>query len=70
VREQYLSDLEQRRKAMQDFIASAAAAVSANGMLWTRNRKHYPMKELNFFDAVTEPRLKGAVRKSPDPRRR
>jgi predicted nucleic acid-binding protein len=27
----------------------AAAAVSNNAALWTRNRKHYPMKELVFF---------------------
>jgi predicted nucleic acid-binding protein len=28
----------------------AAAAVLNNAELWTRNRKHYPMKELVFFD--------------------
>ncbi|HWB95884.1 MAG TPA: type II toxin-antitoxin system VapC family toxin [Bryobacteraceae bacterium] len=27
----------------------AATAVLQNAMLWTRNRKHYPMKELNFY---------------------
>jgi predicted nucleic acid-binding protein len=27
----------------------AACAVAAKAALWTRNRKHYPMKELNFF---------------------
>lgn len=27
----------------------AAAAVLNRAMLWTRNRKHYPMKELTFF---------------------
>jgi hypothetical protein len=27
----------------------AAAAVSNNAALWTRNRKHYPMKEMAFF---------------------
>jgi predicted nucleic acid-binding protein len=28
----------------------AATAVAHNAMLWTRNRKHYPMKELSFLD--------------------
>ncbi len=28
----------------------AATAVANGAMLWTRNRKHYPMKELSFFD--------------------
>jgi len=28
----------------------AATAVTHSAMLWTRNRKHYPMKELQFFD--------------------
>ena len=28
----------------------AATAVAHNAMLWTRNRKHYPMQELMFFD--------------------
>ena len=28
----------------------AAAAASAGAHLWTRNRKHYPMKELKFFE--------------------
>ncbi|MGA3095042.1 MAG: type II toxin-antitoxin system VapC family toxin [Bryobacteraceae bacterium] len=27
----------------------AACAVVNGAMLWTRNRKHYPMKELTFF---------------------
>jgi predicted nucleic acid-binding protein len=27
----------------------AAAAVLSRAALWTRNRKHYPMKELTFF---------------------
>jgi predicted nucleic acid-binding protein len=27
----------------------AAGAVVNGAMLWTRNRKHYPMKELTFF---------------------
>jgi hypothetical protein len=28
----------------------AASAVAGNAMLWTRNRKHYPMKEIAFFN--------------------
>ncbi len=28
----------------------AASAVAHNAQLWTRNRKHYPMKEISFFD--------------------
>jgi predicted nucleic acid-binding protein len=28
----------------------AATAVVNGAVLWTRNRKHYPMKELSFFD--------------------
>ena len=27
----------------------AASAVSSDAMLWTRNRKHYPMKELSLY---------------------
>ena len=27
----------------------AAAAVVSGAALWTRNRKHYPMKEISFF---------------------
>ena len=27
----------------------AAAALENNAMLWTRNRKNYPMKDLRFF---------------------
>ena len=28
----------------------AASAVASGGELWTRNRKHYPMPELTFYD--------------------
>jgi predicted nucleic acid-binding protein len=28
----------------------AAAAVASGGHLWTRNRKHYPMPELTFYN--------------------
>lgn len=30
----------------------AAAAVQNRAMLWTRNRKHYPMKEIVFYQNV------------------
>jgi predicted nucleic acid-binding protein len=34
----------------------AATAVANGARLWTRNRKHYPMKELSFFaSAAKEP---------------
>jgi predicted nucleic acid-binding protein len=28
----------------------AAGAVANHAQLWTRNRKHYPMKDVSFFD--------------------
>ncbi len=28
----------------------AAAAVRSKAVLWTRNKKHYPMEDLSFFD--------------------
>jgi len=28
----------------------AAGAVANHAQLWTRNRKHYPMKEISFFE--------------------
>jgi predicted nucleic acid-binding protein len=28
----------------------AASAMVSRAELWTRNRKHYPMKEVSFFD--------------------
>lgn len=28
----------------------AAGAVASGGQLWTRNRKHYPMPEIAFYD--------------------
>jgi predicted nucleic acid-binding protein len=31
----------------------ASAAVLNHAELWTRNRKHYPMKELSFYSADT-----------------
>jgi predicted nucleic acid-binding protein len=32
----------------------AAGAVANRAQLWTRNRKHYPMKDLTFFDGVSD----------------
>jgi len=31
----------------------AAAAVQSKALLWTRNRKHYPMKEIVFYQKAT-----------------
>ena len=45
--------LRQYRRSHGIEIADAliAAGAVANGAeLWTRNRKHYPMKEVTFFD--------------------
>jgi predicted nucleic acid-binding protein len=45
--------LRQYRRSHGIEIADAliAASAAANGAeLWTRNRKHYPMKEVSFFD--------------------
>jgi hypothetical protein len=28
----------------------AASAAASGAMLWTRNRKHYPMTELAFYE--------------------
>jgi predicted nucleic acid-binding protein len=44
--------LRRYRKSTSVEVADAliaAAAVVNDAALWTRNRKHYPMKELNFF---------------------
>jgi predicted nucleic acid-binding protein len=44
--------LRQYRRSHGIEIADAliAATVAANrAQLWTRNRKHYPMKEVSFF---------------------
>ncbi len=30
----------------------AANAVANNAELWTRNRKHYPMRDVSFFDSL------------------
>jgi len=32
----------------------AANAAANNAELWTGNRKHYPMADISFFDAVTD----------------
>lgn len=43
-----------RSHAVEVADALIAAGAMANGAeLWTRNRKHYPMKEITFFE--TEP---------------
>src|SRR4051794_5054192 len=41
------------RRSHGDEVADALIAVCAvanRAELWTRNRKHYPMKEISFFD--------------------
>jgi predicted nucleic acid-binding protein len=45
--------LKQYRKSHAVEVADALIAASAVGHraeLWTRNRKHYPMKDVTFFD--------------------
>ena len=45
--------LRQYRRSHGVEVANALIAASAVGNraeLWTRNRKHYPMKEVSFFD--------------------
>ena len=45
--------LRQYRRSHRVEVADAliaASAVANSAELWTRNRKHYPMKEVSFFD--------------------
>ncbi|MFN7934135.1 MAG: type II toxin-antitoxin system VapC family toxin [Bryobacteraceae bacterium] len=45
--------LNRYRKSHHVEIADAmiaATAIQSSALLWTRNRKHYPMKELAFFE--------------------
>jgi len=45
--------LQQYRRSHGVEVADAliaASAVANRAELWTRNRKHYPMKEVSFFD--------------------
>lgn len=45
--------LQRYRRSHRIEIADAliaASAVANNAVLWTKNRKHYPMKEIRFFD--------------------
>jgi predicted nucleic acid-binding protein len=32
----------------------AASAIASHAALWTRNRKHYPMKEIQFFGGISD----------------
>jgi hypothetical protein len=45
--------LRQYRRSHSLEIADAliaASTVASGAALWTRNQKHYPMKEVSFFD--------------------
>lgn len=45
--------LRQYRRSHDVEVADAfiaAGAVASKAELWTRNHKHYPMKDLSFFD--------------------
>jgi hypothetical protein len=45
--------LRQYRRSHSVEVADAfiaAGAMASKSALWTRNRKHYPMKEISFFD--------------------
>jgi predicted nucleic acid-binding protein len=45
--------LQQYRRSHNVEVADAfiaASAVASKAALWTRNRKHYPMKEISFFE--------------------
>jgi predicted nucleic acid-binding protein len=49
--------LQRYRKSHGVEIADAliaANAVANNAELWTRNRKHYPMADISFFDGVAD----------------
>jgi predicted nucleic acid-binding protein len=45
--------LQQYRRSHSVEVADAfiaAGAIACKAALWTRNRKHYPMKEISFFE--------------------
>jgi predicted nucleic acid-binding protein len=46
---EYLQRFRQSHNVELGDALIAAGAVSANAKLWTRNRKHYPMKGVEFF---------------------
>ena len=46
----YLRRYRKRQSLELGDALIAATAVANDAMLWTRNRKHYPMRELSFFD--------------------
>jgi predicted nucleic acid-binding protein len=45
----YLNQFGQSHGVQITDALIAAAAVSNHAELWTRNRKHYPMKDLSFY---------------------
>ncbi len=45
----YLRQYRKSHSVQMSDALIAAAAVLNHAELWTRNRKHYPMKELTFY---------------------
>ena len=45
----YLSRFRKSHRVELGDALIAAGAVAHHALLWTRNRKHYPMKEVEFF---------------------
>jgi predicted nucleic acid-binding protein len=45
----YLRQYRKRHSLELGDALVAAAALRNSAALWTRNRKHYPMKELSFY---------------------
>lgn len=48
---EYLSKYHRSHGLQLGDALIAATAVTHGAELWTRNRKHYPMKEITFFQA-------------------
>lgn len=49
--------LQRYRRSHGVWVADALIAANAlanNAELWTRNRKHYPMADISFFDAAAD----------------
>jgi predicted nucleic acid-binding protein len=48
----YLRQYRRSHRVEMADVLIAAGAVLNNAELWTRNRKHYPMKDISFFDSL------------------